>query len=50
MRPSRITLAGKKEEDKTEKKKKIGDSSNEIISDNLDVANTFNEYFRNAIT
>ena len=49
MRPSRITLADKKEEDKTEKNK-IGDSSNEMISDNLDVANTFNDYFRNAIT
>ena len=49
MRPSRITLADKKEEVKTEKNK-IRDSSNEIISDNLDVANTFNKYFRNAIT
>ena len=49
MRRSRITLADKKGQDKTEKNK-IGDSSNEIISDNLDVANIFNEYFRNAIT
>ena len=49
VQPSRITLVDKIEEDKTEKNK-IGDSSNEIISDYLDVANTFNEYFRNAIT
>ena len=49
MRPSRITLADKKEEDETGKNK-IGDSSNEIISDDLDVANTLNEYFQNAIT
>ena len=49
MRTSRITLADKKEEDKTGKNK-IGDSSNEIISDDLDVANTLNEYFQNAIT
>ena len=31
-------------------KDKIGDSSNEIICDDLDVANTLNEYFQNAIT
>ena len=49
MPSSRITLADKKEEDKTEKNK-IRDSSNEIISDDLDVANTLNEYFQNAIT
>ena len=49
MLPSRITLADKKEEDKTAKNK-IGDSSNEIISDDLDVANTLTEYFQNAIT
>ena len=49
MLPSRITLADKKEEDKTAKNK-IGDSSNEIISDDLDVAITLNEYFQNAIT
>ena len=42
-------LADKKEEDKAGKNK-IGDSSNEIISDDLDVANTLNEYFQNAIT
>ena len=46
---SRIALVDKKEEDKTEKNK-IGDSSNEIISDHLDIANTLNEYFQNAIT
>ena len=45
---SRITLVDKKE-DKTEKKNKIGDSNNEIISDDLNVANTLNEYFENAI-
>ena len=39
----------KKKEDKTGKKK-IEDSSNEIISDDLDVANTLNEYFQNATT
>ena len=49
VRSSRITFADKKEEDKTEKNK-IGDSSNEIISDDLDVTNTLNEYFQNAIT
>ena len=49
MQSSRITLIDKKEEDKTEKNK-IGDSSNKIISDDLDVANTLNEYFQNAIT
>ena len=32
------------------KKNKVGDSSNEIIFDDLDVANTLNEYFQNAIT
>ena len=32
------------------KKKKIGDSNNEIISNNLDIASTFNEYFQNPIT
>ena len=31
-------------------KNKIGDSNNEIIYDDLDVANTFNEYFHYAIT
>ena len=46
---SRITIVDKKD-DKTEKKKKIGDSNNEIISNNLDIANTFNEYFQNPIT
>ena len=49
VQSSRITLVDKKEEDKTEKSK-IVDSSNEIISDDLDVANTLNEYFQNAIT
>ena len=49
MQSSRITLIDKKEEDKTEKNK-IGDSSNKIISDDLDVASTLNEYFQNAIT
>ena len=49
VQSSRITLVDKKEGDKTEKNK-IGDSSNEIISDDLDVANTLNEYFQNAIT
>ena len=39
----------KKEEEETEKNK-IGDSSNEIISDDLDVANTLNKYYQNAIT
>ena len=39
----------KKEEEETEKNK-IGDSSNEIISDDLDVANTLNnKYYQNAI-
>ena len=47
MQSSRITLVDKKEEGKTEKNK-IRDSSNEIISDNLDI-NTLNEYFQNAI-
>ena len=41
MQSSRITLADKKEEDKTEKNK-IRDSNNEIISYDLDVANTLN--------
>ena len=49
VQSSRITLVDKKEEDKTEKNK-IGESSNETISDDLDVANTLNEYFRNTIT
>ena len=40
MQVSRITLVDKKEEDKTEKNK-IGDSNNEIISDDLDVANEY---------
>ena len=31
-------------------KNKIGDSNNEIIYDDLDVANTFNEYFHYTIT
>ena len=48
VQPSRITLVDKIEEDKTEKNK-IGDSSNEIISDNLDKANRLNEYFQNTI-
>ena len=48
MQSFRITLADK-EEDKTEKNK-IGDSSNEIISDDLDVANRLKEYFQNVIT
>ena len=48
VQSSRITLVDKKE-DKTEKKNKIGDSNNEIISDDLNVANTLNEYFENAI-
>ena len=39
MQASRITLVDKKE-DKTEKNK-IGDSNNEIISDDLDVANEY---------
>ena len=38
----------KKEEEETEKNK-IGDSSNEIISDDLDVANTLNKYYQNTI-
>ena len=46
---SRIALVDKKEEDKTEKDK-TGDSSNEIISVDLDVTNTLNKYFQNAIT
>ena len=50
MEASRITLADKKEEDKTEKKNKIGESSNDIISNDLDVANALNEYFQYAIT
>ena len=41
MQSSRITFVDKREEDKTEKNK-IGDSSNEIISDDLDVASTLN--------
>ena len=45
MESSRNTLVGKQEEYKTEKNK-IGDSSNEIISDDLDVANTLNECTR----
>ena len=48
MQSFRITLADK-EEDKTEKNK-IGDSSNEIISDDLDVANRLKEYFQIVIT
>ena len=48
---SRITLIYKKEQDKTEKKKKkIGNSSNDIISDDLYVANTLNKYFQNTVT
>ena len=47
---SRITLIYKKEQDKTEKKKKIGHSSNELISDDLYVANTLNKYFQNTVT
>ena len=47
---SRITLIYKKEQDKTEKKKKIGHSSNEIISDDLYEANTLNKYFQNTVT
>ena len=46
---SKIAIADKKEEDKTEKQK-IGDSRNEIISDGLDVTNTINKYFQNTIT
>ena len=49
MQSSRIALVYKKEEDKIEKNK-IGHSINETISDDLDVANTLNEYFQNAIT
>ena len=33
-----------------QKKNKIGDSSNKVISDDLDVANTLNKYFQSAIT
>ena len=40
---SRITLIYKKEQDKTEKKKKIGHSGKEIISDDLYEANTLNK-------
>ena len=47
---SRITLIYKKEQDKKEKKKKIGHSSNEIISDDLYEANTLNKYFQNTVT
>ena len=32
------------------KKKKIGHSSNEIISDDLYEANTLNKYFQNTVT
>ena len=46
---SRIPLVHKKEENKTEKNK-IADSSNEIISDDLDIANIVNKNFQNAIT
>ena len=42
MQSSRITLVDEKEEGKTEKNK-IGDSSNEIISDDLDVPNTLSK-------
>ena len=42
--PSRIPLVHKKEENK------IADSSNEIISDDLDIANIVNKNFQNAIT
>ena len=38
-----------KEENKTEKNK-IADSSNEIISDDLDIANILTKNFQNAIT
>ena len=33
-----------------QKKNKIGDSSNEIISGDLDVANRLNKYFENTVT
>ena len=33
-----------------QKKNKIGHSSNEVISDDLDVANTLNKYFQNTVT
>ena len=46
---SRIPLVHMKEENKTEKNK-IADSSNEIISDDLDIANILNKNFQNAIT
>ena len=40
----------KKNKIKQKKKKKIGHSSNEIISDDLYVANTLNKYFQNTVT
>ena len=49
VQSSKITLVDKKEEHKTAKNK-IRDNSNEIISDDLDVANTLNKCFQNPIT